>query len=134
MVDEKIRDYTANYQVKLDTESNEERSKFVTISDLAQDIPPITVHSINDEIYSVRFLNNEFFEEPEQTLWHSLSAILAGRYRIKKVGFIFKKLSIMVDVPEGGEVLPERIYSSKEFAKIYHTLPRPFSTHNVQNS
>lgn len=111
-----------NYNVKVVTEDKGD-TIFWTIQDSKRSvIPSITVQFVNNEIYSVTFLNNEFFELPDDQLHYVLAALLQGKYRIK-TSLLRKK---WVVVPYGETLItPER--TTKHLPSDYEELPTSFT-------
>lgn len=103
-------------------ENRKGSSSFLVLTDVNLRIPPITIHFMTDRLYSVSFLNNEFFEIPDTLLMDVLRSLLEGRYEVKTSWFK-KRKSIQIRVHDKS-ILPERVYESTGVQ--YDGLPRAF--------
>lgn len=125
MVDKQLQEYIAEYDVSSSRDAKNERTTFLTITENQQNGLSFTVHYEKDLIYAVSFLNNEFFELPEEDLYKVVECILEGRYEIRKT-FFLKKKSVKATSTENKTLIPERISQDTAFAASYQNLPRSF--------
>jgi hypothetical protein len=118
-----LHPYIARYDVQTKEEKSAD-SVFITLTDNGTaHLPPIIVHFVKNQIYAVNFANNEFFEIPNEQLYHVLKAILAGEYDIKTT--LFKRSKYIV-ASYGNEIItPERTH--KAVNDDYDNLPLSFT-------
>lgn len=124
MVADKINELVSQYSINKTSEVKDD-SEFIVLTDVKEHALQIVVHYIRGDLYSIRFLNNDFFELPDQDLITSLKVILEGRYEIRKS--FFKQTKSIRIKNENGYIIPERIYDDKEFRKLYENLPKSFT-------
>jgi hypothetical protein len=129
MVNNELKNHTSGYRVKISRRAEGTKhvpnSVFVEIADEDVELPYISVHFINNTIYSVSFLNSQFFEVPEETLWDVVDCLLKGSYSVHRT--FFKRTPFVKAIARKREVLPERVYSGG-FKDEYAHLPRAFSS------
>jgi hypothetical protein len=121
MVDD-ILSLAKAYDVTIE-QTEKEHTFFVTLRSKDTWMPPLIVQFVDKRIYSVKFINNDFFEIPDADLLKTLRCILNGKYEVKSNLFNTKKWIII----ENGDkqILPERIYKLED-KKLYDRLPYPF--------
>lgn len=106
---ELLKKYIDKYNLRIQ-EDIKGRSSFVTLTDSQVELPPIIVHFVNQRIYSVSFLSNDFFEIPDDQLYFVLESILQGQYKVKSSWFSKKKIVI---IPQGNHnIIPERVHDN----------------------
>jgi hypothetical protein len=126
VTEEDIKKVLSGYSTDIQSETKGEKANmgFLTVTDIKQKQPEIVIHFIDSRIYSITFLNNEFFEIPDQDLLQVLSAILAGGYKVHKPIFGQKK-SIFIE--SGDKKLTPTRVNGYEDKGIYNQLPFSFS-------
>lgn len=100
-------------------------STFVNISDTQEEVPRITVQFIDNRIYAIHFLNNSFFDIPDDGLWLVLRALLDGKYIVKKSRFQRKYWVTIYG--DNGNLIPQRIQNDADLESVYQHLPVSFS-------
>ena len=132
MVKKNIQDLTSSYDVDLKWDRPNEESLMVSIRDKIERLE-LQIHFVSERIYAVRFLNNEFFEIPDENLWLVAREILHGNYEIKK-GLFSSKKWIRVRLDDKNYATPEITYSYKEVEGVddysYEHLPKQFTLAN----
>lgn len=120
-----IDNITSNYDLVSEEAIKGNGSRFVLLKETDNARPlELTLHYVQDNIYSVIFLNNEFYEIPQQNLIEAIKAVLSGSYDVKK-SFFRRQKSISINA-KSGKIIPERVTDSGPFEEQYHVLPRPF--------
>jgi hypothetical protein len=119
MVKNQVLKYISSYDVSVEEEKRN-RSSFLTVNDNRSNLPPIVIHFVDGNLYSIDFIGCEFFEISDEDLVTVLSAVLSGNYEVKKS--IFGKRSIKVRSAAGKYIIPERVGTVSD----YEGLPRPF--------
>lgn len=123
MVDKKLLNVIRGHQVITNTISSNGMTDVLELHD-STDTLTVRIVYVNQQIYSVQFLNNDFFDmKDDSKLYEVVGNILGGKYSIDRVGILKKQITIKTIV-RGEEMYPERLYSDKEFKTLYKTLPR----------
>lgn len=121
-----IQNILSKYSVNIDEETVDARSSFITADDTQKSLPSIQIHFVDERIYSLTFVNNEFFEIPDDDLFFVLQSILQGTYEVKKN--VFGRYSIKIK-EANRYILPERLHKidKNQQKEVYASLPRAFS-------
>jgi len=121
MVDE-ITSIANAYDIEVEEERSPDITTFTLTSNSGTTPKVITVQYVKDRIYSVKFLNNDFFELPDEELLNVLNLILQGQYEIKTSKF--RKIKSVVVKSGSGDIFPERVSDDK--LENYERLPESF--------
>jgi len=119
----KVKEY---YDVVIDTESKDTQTSFITVN--CKDMSPIIIKYIGNEICSVEFVNNQFYEIPQEDLLSVVFSILAGDYEIHKPK-LFSAPSIKIEKANSLCIIPARLaktWGRKKLLEIYADLPTAF--------
>jgi len=100
-------------------------SRFLSVTDQNNKELQLVVHFVKDRIYSVNFINNAFFELPDDQLEAIVKSILDGDYEVHK-SFFRQKPSIALRL-NNKKIMPEHIHNLKDGATIYAELPKVFT-------
>ena len=121
MVDE-ITSIANAYDIEVEEDRSPDITTFTLTSNSGTTPKVITVQYVKDRIYSVKFLNNDFFELPDEELLNVLNLILQGQYEIKTSKF--RKIKSVVVKSGSGDIFPERVSDDK--LENYERLPESF--------
>jgi hypothetical protein len=125
-INSKLAEILAPYDVDLQLGQQSQEYEFVSITDKNALGLNITLQYKDSELLSVYFLNNQFYELPDDDLHDCIISILSGNYLVKKA--LFKpKLYIVLKITSVRKILPERITSDSEYEIVYTRLPLKFS-------
>ena len=127
MVSEQVESILGRYYVNI-TKQSDGRSLFINVVSFDEPQLALTLHFVNEKLYSISFLNNEFFELTDEDLSLVLRHILEGEYFVKKP-LLFGKPAIYIKISKR-KIIPERIHNdslTEESLILYQTLPRTFS-------
>lgn len=128
MVKELVEDIKSRYLVDIEESPVEGRSQFIEIAEKVNPLKRLTLQFLDGDLYSVMFINNEFFEISSEDLSLVLWNILKGKYVVKKS--LFRKPSITTPGPHNKLILPERLHNQSlttDDIKLYRVLPAAFS-------
>jgi hypothetical protein len=130
MVKQEIRHVLKDYDVHVQIENKAGRSEFWTITDLAHKNLVVTLHFLDEQLYSIFLLNNEFYELTEPQFQFVLNALLTGKYELKINRHLKAIRSIQIFYePENHYIYPERIHGAGG-AGDYSSLPTSFTRKN----
>ncbi len=125
MVDKKILTLISGQDIEIKRISNNSTTEVIELN-ASRDNFQITLVYVNKEIYSVLFLNNEYFElRNSEDLYSVIEGILHGAYTIYKTGFLKRIKAIKIDLHDK-QIYPERVYSDKQYRDSYLNLPVKF--------
>lgn len=124
MVDARLKKIISPYSLDISFESNSNITYLVTLNSKSLKDINIHIRYVNDKIYSVFFLNCDFFEIAETDLYTVVECILKGSYRLNSTG-LFKKRKY-VQIIANKLINPENINDDKEFIAYYAKLPAAF--------
>lgn len=94
--------------------------KFVILFDKSRMDLKVDLQFINDKLYCLYFLNNQYFELEDDILNQCIEDILDGNYMIDRKG---KNKSIVVG---SNQIHPERVGDESDFVTLYPQLPLVF--------
>lgn len=112
------------FKTQIET-SEDKRSTFIKVfSATAEDERfALTIQLINDELYALYFINNQFYDISPSKLRIILEKILNGNYLVEQDHDRY------ITVLDGNDkITPERITSDKGFEDIYTHMPFKFAT------
>ena len=123
-MDDRLAEIIKRYNLNAATDRRTSSVVFVQLISERKPWLRLDVQYVNDEIYCVHFLNNEFFEIANEQLYGVIELIMKGNYAVKKSA-VFRKLSINL-AAKGRTVYPERTTDDKQFRAVYSKLPAAF--------
>lgn len=124
MVDERLKKIISSYSLDVSVESNSNITHLVTLTSKSVKGLSIHIRYVNDQIYSVFFLNCDFFEITETDLYAVVESILKGSYRFKSTGLFKRRRYVQIIADKF--INPENINKDKEFIAYYGKLPAAF--------
>jgi len=119
-----VEDILEKLSISRTEEVKNEHVKFVTVQDRNNPVLKLDLQYVNNELYAIYFLNNQFYELAEQELVTCLKDIVDGNYKVKRRLLIKRRPWI---VTGSLNTSPERLTSAMGFLDIYSKLPKPWS-------
>lgn len=126
MVDEKLKSIASQYDLDIHTEDRNGMDMFITLTSRKMTTLSLNVQYVNGQVYAVYFLNNQYFDEDEDTLYKVLQSILAGEYKIRSRGIFKKRRYVEVDIGNRN-IVPERVTEEGDDEESYDALPKSFT-------
>lgn len=128
MVEDILDEIRKQYSVTLNEAESNTSVKFVTVVEKGKDPKVVSLQYVDNQLYSVTFINNEFFELTKEDLATVIMAILEGNYIVKRP--LFRRPFIVIQRADGRKILPERLQNKHltlDDIGLYKALPEPFT-------
>ena len=121
-----VKQQIAGYDVDINIKAKGDQSIFLTIRDRRGNAPPIIMQFVNQDVYAVEFLNNQFFELSEDELMLVLNTLLRGTYEVRRNLFGQGKTIRVPNNINQKYILPERTMGKAD-KELYSRLPLAFT-------